>query len=75
MSLFVPTRLPVAARSLAETPVMRGFERGQRAPGVEIRLRPRRYRNMGDAGHDFVPPVVSTWLAPLIVPQTGENIP
>ncbi len=75
MSFFAPTRLPLAARSLAEMPAMRGFERGQRAPGVEIRLRPRRRQNMGDAGHDFSLSAVSAWLAPVIVPQTGENIP
>jgi len=75
MKFPLPTRLSLAARDPAERPAMRAFALGQRAPGVEIRLRPRRRPDRGDAGHDFSPSASAFSLMPAIVPQTGEKIP
>lgn len=75
MSLSLPNRLPLAVRRLSETPVMRSFALAHRAPGVEIRLRPRRGQETMDSGQGSASSMAISGLLPLIVPNAGVNIP
>lgn len=75
MSLSLPNRLPLAVRRLSETPVKRSFALAHRAPGVEIRLRPRRAAETVEVGQGSTPSATAPWLFPIIIPNAGVNIP